>query len=840
MDREGLDLSAPSAYGGSKGAAARRISRRASVLAVALLLLGGTCSLLGGAAWSSYVRTQATRTFTSMATTSADALGAALQRDSDLAATARTLVETMPHLTNNQFENWFRILGTRNSYPSSFGLIYIENVRQSHLAGFARQVTTDPPLSLPMTAPFAVSPPGSKAPYCLVRAGSIQVKLSSGLSVSSLMALLAFTAPDLNYCALPIGAILRQSASTAQTAAVTLSSLIAESPHEAGVPAIPAMLPNFLSKSGLFVTMTPIYPGGTVPATPAARLRSLTGWILGIYEATAVLDPIVDGHHGESATLSYIDPSGSSTVLASAGAPDSHDLARTYALSTSGNWRVTLSAVAPVSGLPATDQGLAVLYGGLVLSLLLYFLVRALSRSRSNALQLIEERTAQLRHRELHDALTGLPNRALIFDRTEQMLARARRDHTGLAVLFVDLDQFKDVNDTFGHGPGDELLRQVSHRFVSAVRETDTVGRIGGDEFVVLVETAHGVPNPEEVAKELISCLREPFYLGKERHNISSVSASIGIASGPRDSASELLRDADIALYEAKAGSSGNYVAFHPEMQTAIANRVELGSELRRGIRNGEFFLVYQPIFRLTDQAMTGVEALLRWRHPERGVVMPNDFIPTLEASGMILEVGRFVLEEACRQAAQWAGANRPLTVSVNASGRQLDQEDFVAEVEHALALSGLQPSSLTIEITETTLMRDTEISAMRLRELKKVGVNLAIDDFGTGYCSLAYLQQFPIDSLKIDRSFVSQMGSSSEGAALVHTIVQMGRDLNLDTLAEGIETSEQLTRLRLEQCKSGQGYLFSRPLAVPALEELFTEAAAVDRSTGAGQRPYV
>jgi EAL domain-containing protein (putative c-di-GMP-specific phosphodiesterase class I) len=275
-------------------------------------------------------------------------------------------------------------------------------------------------------------------------------------------------------------------------------------------------------------------------------------------------------------------------------------------------------------------------------------------------------------------------------------------------------------------------------------------------------------------------------------------------------------------------------------MQTAIANRVELGSELRRGIRNGEFFLVYQPIFRLTDQAMTGVEALLRWRHPERGVVMPNDFIPTLEASGMILEVGRFVLEEACRQAAQWAGANRPLTVSVNASGRQLDQEDFVAEVEHALALSGLQPSSLTIEITETTLMRDTEISAMRLRELKKVGVNLAIDDFGTGYCSLAYLQQFPIDSLKIDRSFVSQMGSSSEGAALVHTIVQMGRDLNLDTLAEGIETSEQLTRLRLEQCKSGQGYLFSRPLAVPALEELFTEAAAVDRSTGAGQRPYV
>jgi diguanylate cyclase (GGDEF)-like protein len=547
---------------------------------------------------------------------------------------------------------------------------------------------------------------------------------------------------------------------------------------------------------------------------------------MGIYEADNILDPIVQGHRGESATLSYIEPSGARAVLATVGTPNKHALDHSFPLSSDGNWVVALSAAPPVSGLPATAQGLAVLFGGVALSLLIYLLLRAMSKSRLKGLQLIEERTAaQLRHQAGHDALTGLPNRALIFDRAEQMAARARRDHSGVAALFIDLDQFKDVNDTFGHAAGDELLRQVSGRFNAVVRETDTVGRLGGDEFVVLVETAEGVPDPEDVARDLLSSLREPFYLAKDRQ-LSSVSASIGIASGARDSASELLRDADIALSEAKARSHGNFVSFHPEMQAAIATRVELESELREAIRNNEFFLVYQPIFRLQDQTMTGVEALLRWRHPTRGLVMPGEFIPVLEATGMILDVGRFVLEEACRQAALWAQAGRPLTVSVNASGHQLDREDFVGLVDRTLALSGLQPRLLTIEITETTLMQDAKLSALRLRALKRAGVKLAIDDFGTGYCSLAYLQQFPVDSLKIDRSFVSQMESSAEGAALVRTIVQMGRDLNLDTLAEGIETTEQLTRLRLEECKSGQGYLFARPLAVAALEELLAGRA--------------
>ena len=820
MDRDGLDLSARSVADrpGRRGAPPR--VRRARLMAAAMLLVGVGCSVLGGGAWSAYVHTQASRTFTSMATMAADAVGSSLQRDGDLGQTARTLVETTPALTNQKFSMWFRLLGASDRYPGSFGLMYIENVRQAELAGFSRQVLTDPPLGLPITEPFTVSPQKSKPPYCLTRAVAVQVAASSGVSVTSLAGLLAFTAPDLDYCAMAIGAVLRSSASTGETAAVTLASLIAESPHEVGVPTIPAVLPGFLAKSGLFVTMTPIYPVGVAPATPAARLASVTGWIMGIYQADSILDPIIQGHRGESATLSYVEPSGARAVLARAGVPDNNDLAHSFPLSTDGNWVVALSAAPPVSGLPATDQGLAILFGGVVLSLLLYFLARAVSKSRLKGLQLIEERTAQLRHQAGHDALTGLPNRALIFDRAEQMTARARRDHTSVAALFVDLDQFKDVNDTFGHAAGDELLRQVSHRFNGVVGETDTVGRLGGDEFVVLVETADGVPNPEDVARDLLFSLREPFYLGKD-HRPSSVSASVGIASGVRDCASDLLRDADIALSEAKAHSQGSFVSFHPEMQAAIANRVGLESELRDAIAHNEFFLVYQPILRLEDQVMTGVEALLRWRHPTRGLVAPNEFIPTLEATGMILNVGRFVLEEACCQAALWAQAGRPLMVSVNASGRQLDREDFVDLVEQTLALSGLQPRLLTIEITETTLMQDTQLSATRLRGLKRLGVTLAIDDFGTGYCSLAYLQQFPVDSLKIDRSFVSQMESSAEGAALIHTIVQMARDLNLNTVAEGIETTEQLTRLRLEECKSGQGYLFARPLAVAAVEEL-------------------
>ncbi|MGH9105197.1 MAG: bifunctional diguanylate cyclase/phosphodiesterase [Acidimicrobiales bacterium] len=827
MDRSGPDGMAPGANADPGRLTPPPLRRLLALLAGVLLLLGVAASAVAGMAWSGYVRARAAQTFNSMATTAADALSVEMQRDADLAATARALVDTSPALTNAKFEMWFRLLGTRDSYPGSFGLLFLENVRQPRLHAFASQVAADPPIGLPMSGRFAISPLGSKPPYCLTRAGVVDVAPSSGISMGTLMDLLAFTRPDLDYCALPVGALLRESAATGEVAVATLSSLVAEAPHELGVPVVPSSVPRLLAKQGFFATMTPIYSGAMPPKSAALRLESLKGWILGIYQAGGILAPVIQGHHGTSATLSYVNPSGRRTVLARVGPRVASALTKAFPLTSTGKWTVALSAAPPVSGPPPSDQGFAIFLGGSLLSVLVFALVRVLSRSRSKALELVEQRTAQLRHQALHDGLTTLPNRALIFDRAEQMIARARRDHTGLAALFMDIDQFKDVNDTFGHAAGDDLLLQVAQRFRAALRETDTVGRLGGDEFVVLVETVHGAPNPEHVAEILIASLREPFHLGKDKDRVCTVTTSIGIASGPRDSAGELLRDADVALYEAKANAHGSYLVFHQEMQAAIAKRMSLEAELRDAIRNREFFLVYQPIFTLVDQRLMGAEALVRWGHPERGVVMPAEFIPTLEATGMIVELGRFVLEEACQQAAKWAREGYPLNVSVNVSSRQLDREDFVEFVGSVLDFSGFRPEWLTVEITETTLMNNTELSVRRLRALKQIGVNLAIDDFGTGYCSLAYLQQFPIDSLKIDRSFVSRMGSSPEGAALVHTIVQMGRDLNLNTLAEGIETPDQLDRLRLEECESGQGYLFARPLDVPAIEALIAGSRA-------------
>jgi EAL domain-containing protein (putative c-di-GMP-specific phosphodiesterase class I) len=298
--------------------------------------------------------------------------------------------------------------------------------------------------------------------------------------------------------------------------------------------------------------------------------------------------------------------------------------------------------------------------------------------------------------------------------------------------------------------------------------------------------------------------------------------ASIGIAVGAHASAGEMLRDADVALYEAKDQGKDRYVMFAPEMETVLQQRRELETDLRAAIGTDQFELVYQPTFSLSTDAITGVEALVRWQHPERGLIMPDDFIPLAEETSMIVPIGTWVLNEACRQGAAWQQSGHSINVSVNVSGRQLDGDvDFVAIVADALAESGLSPTLLTLEITETMLMRDAVSSARRLRALKDLGIRLAIDDFGTGYSSLGYLQQFPIDALKIDRSFIDGLADKPESAALIHSLVQLGKALGIETLAEGIEEQAQLSHLKREECDSGQGYLFARPLSVSALEEL-------------------
>ncbi len=439
----------------------------------------------------------------------------------------------------------------------------------------------------------------------------------------------------------------------------------------------------------------------------------------------------------------------------------------------------------------------------------------------------LARRQSELAFLATHDALTGLPNRTLILDRVEQLLRRARRQHTPVAALFIDLDNFKTINDSLGHAAGDELLRAVASRLNAVVRETDAVGRLGGDEFVVIASEVSLAAGPELIAERLLAALEQPFKLKATAHAPLTVTASIGIASGDRASAEELLRDADVAMYQSKWDGRHRYTLFESGMQTAVQTRMELEMDLRIALENDEFFLVYQPTFNLADMSATGMEALIRWDSPTRGIVQPDSFIPLLEETGLIVEIGRWVLNEACRQGVRWREAGHPIGIAVNVSARQLESDELIGDVQHALQHSGLDAGSLTIEITETALMRDTHAAATRLTAVKALGVRIAIDDFGTGYSSMAHLQSFPVDALKIDRSFIAQMAHNQEGETILQTLVQLGKALSIETLAEGIEQQHELTHLQGEQCDSGQGFLFARPLHAEDTEAFLQRWAA-------------
>jgi len=447
---------------------------------------------------------------------------------------------------------------------------------------------------------------------------------------------------------------------------------------------------------------------------------------------------------------------------------------------------------------------------------------------RQRADEELARREEELAFLATHDPLTGLPNRTLILDRVEQMLARSARNQAPVAALFIDLDNFKTINDTLGHGVGDQLLCAVAARLEGVVRQVDALGRLGGDEFVVIAEELSLDAGPELVAERLLEALKHPFKLGENEETRLTVTASIGVAAGQRASAEELLRDADIAMYNAKWDGKNRYAVFESGMQDTVQDRMELDMDLREALDRGEFFLAYQPTFTLSDMTATGVEALIRWKHPTRGIVQPDAFIPLLEETGLITEVGRWVLREACRQGAAWRDAGYQIAMAVNVSGRQLDTDELLADIEGALSDSGLAAGALTIEITETTLMRNIEETARRLAEIKRLGVRIAIDDFGTGYSSLAHLQRFPVDALKIDRSFISGLRGNKEGETLIHTLVQLGKALSIETFAEGIEQQDELSLLKDEHCDNGQGFLFARPLDVAAIESFFPRAGDV------------
>jgi diguanylate cyclase (GGDEF)-like protein len=449
----------------------------------------------------------------------------------------------------------------------------------------------------------------------------------------------------------------------------------------------------------------------------------------------------------------------------------------------------------------------------------------------------LDRRQEELAFMATHDALTGLPNRTLIVDRLEQMLVRARHSKTPVAALFIDLDNFKSINDTLGHGAGDELLQAVGARLDGVVRDVDALGRLGGDEFVVVAGDMSLLAGPELVAERLLDALNEPVKLGDDQTPVT-VTASIGIATGDRATAADLLRDADIAMYQAKWNGRARYVLFECGMADAVQSRMELEMDLRVALENDEFFLAFQPTFNLSDMSPTGLEALIRWNSPTRGIVQPDDFIPLLEETGLIVDIGSWVLRRACEQATQWRQDGYPVGIAVNVSARQLDSDRIIADVQEALYDSHLDPGALTLEITETTLMRDAQETLRRLTAIKAIGVRIAIDDFGTGYSSLGHLRQFPVDALKIDRSFITGLAHNLEGESLIHTLVQLGKALSIETIAEGIEQPNELSLLQDEQCDGGQGFLFARPLDVAGTELFLKRWAGGRASVPAAPRP--
>ena len=452
--------------------------------------------------------------------------------------------------------------------------------------------------------------------------------------------------------------------------------------------------------------------------------------------------------------------------------------------------------------------------------------------SRSAQARLLQQANAQLNHVATHDALTGLPNRVLLADRLEQAIAQAELGCGSFALLMVDLDRFKSINDSLGHQAGDELLKEVALRLRSVLRRVDTLARIGGDEFVIILNDINGPLNAEKIIGNLLSCVSRPMEIASIE---VQTSPSVGVSLYPHDGVDPhtLLRHADAAMYHAKKLRGNTFQFFAPEMNPFTRERLELESGLRGAVCRQEFELHYQPKVDIRSGQIVSCEALIRWNHPKRGLVPPAEFIPLAEETGLILPIGEWVLHEACRQTHAWHNSGIPnLRMAVNLSAQQFRQKNLVAMIQHALTQAQLETRFLEIEITETAVMEDAESSVSILRELSEIGVRISIDDFGTGYSSLSYLQRLPLNKVKIDRVFVREIGRSQSDAEIVRAIVSLAHSLRLAVIAEGVERLEQLEFLDVIGCDQYQGHYFSPALTAPALEILMKRELAAKRQS--------
>ncbi len=752
----------------------------------ALLVLGGAlASVLGARAVARSDADQGRLAFHLASAGIASTLKLAIQHEEDLIVSASAFITGNPNATPADFDRWAESVHAMQRYPELQNIGLVTLVPASQLAAFRARLAANPVLALgPRSAgsrgSLQILPPGRRPYYCFAVAGlarSAQSYIPAGL----------------DYCALAPTLISGRS-----------SGLVSYAPFVDGT-------------TTTLGVETPVYRGGVVPATAAARRGAFVGWLGELLVPDVVLQRALEGHPNMAVTFRYARDS-AHVAFMSGTAPRG---AQKTTIVLPEGWSVQSFGAPVPSGVFGNWNALALLIGGTLLSIVIGLLMLVLGTGRRRALSLVREKTRELSHQAMHDTLTGLPNRALVLDRAEQLLARvARQPGIVAGALYIDIDGFKHVNDNLGHAAGDQLLRAVGNRLQGAVRDQDTVGRLGGDEFVMLVEATAEEGSFDALADRLTEVLREPVLLDDGRE-ILSVTASIGVAVGEHATPDALLRDADLALYSAKAAGRDRYALFEASMHDGAEGRVELAGELGAAVRQGQLFLLYQPIFDLPRREVVGVEALIRWNHPERGIVPPDSFIPLAEESGLIVPIGRWVLDEACRQAAAWGAQGLGISVSVNVSAYQLGRKEFLDDVRRALGESGIEPSSLTLEITETTLMRNVPEACEQLKEIKALGVRVAIDDFGTGYASLSNLQRMPVDILKIDKSFVAALNDGGQSRELLEAILGVGEALSLTVVAEGIEQQSQMTMLEEMGCEMAQGFFIAKPSPAEMIEGL-------------------
>jgi diguanylate cyclase (GGDEF)-like protein len=739
-------------------------------------------------------RRDSQQTFSATAEDVSTTLTTLLHRDADFVTTMRGVVTMAPGITDSGFAAWYAAVDGRNRQVGGLGTAVLAPVPAAQAVRFQAQRNGDPAYRGYVGHPTTLTP-HRRGTLCLLRL------LTTIMPLDHRMA----TYVQGDWC--DDSTIVGRFERPALRAATDSGHLI--------VLAIdPSNLP-------LLYMATAVYRQGAPVSSVAERRRANTGWVISAFDARGMIIQSIGANHTLAVSLEHRNPGQAWTQVAAAGTtPPRNAMRTTTSLGLGGEWRVLIRGTAPRTMPPIAIVLLACTVAAIVIVSALLLL---LGRSRERALGMVEEKTGELRHQALHDALTGLPNRVLALDRAEQMLARARRSRAPVAALYVDIDGFKGVNDTFGHAAGDEVLQRVAMRLQAATRDADTAARLSGDEFLVLVDCEGLDGGPERVAGRLRDLSRERCELETAPGRQLSITASIGIAYGLDQSAEELVAEADVALYVAKTSGKNRYVVFAPGMETAAQDRLRLEMDLADALEQHELFLVYQPTIDLRTERTIAVEALLRWRHPARGVLEPERFLTIAEESGLIVEIGRWVLMQACRQTATWNARGFELGVAVNISARQLDDQ-FPATVRGALDASGLDPSRLMLEITESTLVDDTGATARLLSAIKALGVKVAIDDFGSGYSSLAYLRQFPVDQLKIDQAFVQGVAGSRESSALANTLLRLGRSLHLETLAEGVEDAAQLRALRRHQCDQGQGFLFAHPLEPAELERFLQD----------------